>query len=69
MTISEAKSYVGSDVSLCWLNRKGEELRADARVFSADFIPLYGPCLVTDAGDIRIDRVVSIEYIPRPKIA
>ncbi|HTQ10315.1 MAG TPA: hypothetical protein VMI31_09615 [Fimbriimonadaceae bacterium] len=69
MTIGEARSFVGSDVSLCWLDRKGQELREVARIFAADFVPLYGPCLITDAGDIRIDRVVSIDLLADTKIA
>ena len=59
MTIGEARSYIGSEVNLTWLDRKGEEHTDVAFVEKADFIPLYGPCLLTDVGEIRLDRIVS----------
>lgn len=61
MTILEAKSYIGAEVELSWLDRKGEEVHAVTRVYSADFVPLYGPCLITDAGEVRLDRIVACE--------
>lgn len=69
MTISEARSFVGSDVALSWHDRKGEELHVLTTIYSADFVPLYGPCLITDAGEIRLDRVVSCVLVAQPKIA
>ena len=69
MTIQEAKSMIGLEVSIAWRDRKGEEVHQVAKVFSADFVPLYGPCLVTDAGDIRLDRIVSCELVAQRKIA
>lgn len=61
MTIRDARSLVGADVSLTCRNRKGEETLLDVHVFSADFLPLYGPCLVTDEGEVPLDRVVAFE--------
>ncbi len=69
MTIGDAKRFIGKDVTLRWQDRKGDELETVARVYSADFVPLYGPCLLTDAGEVRLDRVVSCELIAQPKIA
>lgn len=69
MTISEARSFIGSEVELSWRDRKGEELSATTRVYAADFVPLYGPCLLTDAGEIRLDRVVSCIAVPKTKVA
>ena len=69
MTISEARRFVGCEVALCWHDRNGQELRTESRIYAADFVPLYGPCLMTDAGEIRVDRVVSCELAVQPKIA
>ena len=69
MTISEAKTYIGQEVALCWNDRKGEPVEAVTHIYSADFVPLYGPCLITDAGEIRLDRVVSCELLAQRKIA
>jgi hypothetical protein len=69
MTISEAKSYIGSEVHLTWRDRKGADIHASTRVYSADFVPLYGPCLITDAGEIRLDRVVACELAAQIRVA
>jgi hypothetical protein len=69
MTISEAKSYIGSEVDLSWRDRKGEEIHAFTRVYSADFVPLYGPCLITDAGEIRLDRIVTCQLAAQIRAA
>jgi hypothetical protein len=69
MTISEAKSFIGSEVELSWTDRRGEEQHAATRVYSADFVPLYGPCLITDAGEIRLDRVVACQLAAQRKVA
>ena len=69
MTISEARSYVGFEVALTWRDRKGEEIQAFTRVYSADFVPLYGPCLITDAGEIRMDRIVACELAAQIRAA
>ncbi|HVT14208.1 MAG TPA: hypothetical protein VHE55_18240 [Fimbriimonadaceae bacterium] len=69
MTIIEAKSFIGSEVELSWRDRKGDELSSRTRVYAADFVPLYGPCLLTDAGEIRLDRVISCVAVQVQKIA
>lgn len=69
MTISEAKSFIGSEVELSWTDRHGDELHASTRVYSADFVPLYGPCLITDEGEIRLDRIVDCHLAVQRKIA
>jgi len=28
-----------------------------------NFVPLYGPCLITDVGDIRLDRIQSMDLV------
>jgi hypothetical protein len=40
-----------------------------AEIFDVGFVPLYGPCLITDIGEIRLDRVVSLEYASMNKAA
>ena len=69
MTISEARTFVGAEVLLSWHDRKGDELKAVTTIYAADFIPMYGPCVVTDSGEIRIDRIVSCTVVPAVKVA
>lgn len=63
MNIQEAKAYVGMPLRLTWTGRKGEELSDLVYVFNVGFVPLYGPCLITDKGEIRLDRVVAHEDV------
>ena len=56
-------------VDLTWLDRKGESLQDSLYVYAVRFIPLYGPCLVTDLGEISVERVVTAEPVPIRKVA
>ena len=69
MTIQEARSFIGAEVALSWRDRKGEELQVSTKLFAVDFVPLYGPCLITDAGEIRLDRVVACLLVEQKKTA
>lgn len=57
MLISDAKNYVGQIVDISFTNRQGNSVEETVEVFDVTFVPLYGPCLITDIGDIRLDRV------------
>ena len=59
MDISQARTYQNRTVDLTWNDRTGAAQTKSAHVFEVAFIPLYGPCLVTTEGDIRLDRVVD----------
>jgi len=59
MTIQEAKSFVGSQLRVSWTCRKGNEISDTVHVLGVGFVPLYGPCLITDIGEICLDRVVE----------
>lgn len=48
---------------LTWTGRKGDEQTDLVYVFNVGFVPLYGPCLITDKGEIRLDRVVNFESV------
>lgn len=61
MELADAKALVGCETKITWTDRKGDTLTQSLRVYAAGFIPLYGPCLVTDAGQIRLDRVIGWE--------
>ena len=60
MLISEAKVFAGMVVDLVYRDRRGDEIASRAHIYEVGFVALYGPCLVTDIGEIRIDRVVSV---------
>ena len=59
MVISEAQKMVGNVVELSYRDKRGEALSVVAEVFDVGFVSLYGPCLITDVGEIRLDRVDS----------
>ncbi len=63
MNIQDAKGYVGMPLRLTWTGRKGEEMSDLVYVFNVGFVPLYGPCLITDKGEIRLDRIVAYEEV------
>ncbi len=69
MLISDAKLLVGQIVSLEYTDRKGDILSDRVEIFDVNFIALYGPCMITDIGDIRLDRVVSAVAIQESKAA
>ncbi|HRI44358.1 MAG TPA: hypothetical protein PLL78_06005 [Fimbriimonadaceae bacterium] len=59
MLISDAKGFVGQTVEIVYRDRTGAQIVDTAEVFDVNFVPLYGPCLITDIGEIRLDRVVT----------
>ncbi|HEY3782822.1 MAG TPA: hypothetical protein VGL56_17195 [Fimbriimonadaceae bacterium] len=63
MTIQDAKSFVGSQMKVSWTCRKGDEQSDVVHVLSVGFVPFYGPCLITDIGEISLDRVVAYACI------
>ena len=56
-------------VEVVYADRKGTEIKEVAEIFDVNFVPLYGPCLITDIGDIRLDRVHHIERFSQTKAA
>ncbi len=64
MSLAEAKAYEGGPVSVTWINRKGEEILETVDVYEVTFVPMYGPCLVTNCGTIALERVVSCLSAP-----
>jgi hypothetical protein len=63
MNIQDAKTFIGMPLRLTWTGRKGDEQSDLVYVFNVGFVPLYGPCLITDKGEIRLDRVIAYEAV------
>lgn len=61
MDITKARSYINHSVELSWTDRNGDVVSETVHVFDVNFVPFYGPCLLTSHGDIRLDRVVEVE--------
>jgi len=59
MTIQDAKAVIGTQVRVSWTDRKGDEISEMVHVLKVDFVPLYGPCLITDIGEICLNRIVN----------
>jgi hypothetical protein len=60
---------VGQVVEITYTNRTGTEIVDSAEVFDVNFVPLYGPCLITDIGEIRLDRIVACALFQRQENA
>ncbi len=69
MLISEAKTFVGLVAHVQYRDRAGRDHLELAEIFDVGFVPLYGPCLITDVGEIRLDRVVRCEAQASQKAA
>lgn len=65
MELKDAKTLAGQCVLLTWLDRKGETITKSVDVYEANFVPLYGPCLITSAGDIQIQKVVEVASVSK----
>lgn len=59
LEIQEARTYINQWVHLAWTDRRGREIQDVVQVYGVEFVPLYGPCLLTSGGDVRLDRVVA----------
>ncbi len=60
MSFRDAQQYIGLNCEVAWRDRHGEVQTKNLFVLDVNFVPLYGICLITDFGEIRLDRVVSI---------
>lgn len=69
MLISDAKKFIGQIVELQFLDRTGTVNTEVVEVFDVNFIALYGPCLITDIGDIRLDRISQATPTTLTKVA
>ena len=69
MLLSEAKRFVGQYVNLTYRERSGETVEKIAEIFDIGFVPLYGPCLITDVGEIRLDRLEACRQIAQEQAA
>lgn len=69
MLISDARKYIGQFVEVDYLDRAGKPHTEKVEVFDVNFIALYGPCLITDVGDIRLDRVSGARLVSNAKVA
>ena len=56
--LQDARKLANQTVSLSWKDRKGEIINDRLFIYEVKFVPLYGPCLITDLGEIAIERVL-----------
>lgn len=61
--ITEAKQYLGRNVSVTYRDRRGDLHTRSLHVHEVAFFPIYGVCLLGDMEEIWLDRVVSITTI------
>jgi len=61
MTVREAKGCIGTQLNVTLSGRDGQKSET-INVLNVGFVPLYGPCLITDIGEISLDRVVGFTH-------
>jgi len=57
MQVIKAKTYIGYRCEIISSDRTGAEIRTEAEILDVIYIPLYGSCLITDCGEIMLDKV------------
>jgi hypothetical protein len=65
MSFKDAQQYIGMSCEVAFCDRRGEVQTKQVFVTDVSFVPLYGLCLITDHGEIRLDRVVSVSVLER----
>jgi len=69
MLSCEAKPFVGQFVTVTYREKNGTEHTIQTELFDINFVALKGPCLITDAGDFRLDRVKTLHLTAAQKAA
>lgn len=59
MVVQEARRLTNQEIDLRWRDRDGSLNGEVVFVYQLQFIPFYGPCLITSAGEIHIELVDS----------
>ncbi len=60
MLSSEVKALIGQIVQVEYSDKDGNVYIQNAELYDIGFLPLYGPCLILDIGEIRMDRVSAV---------
>jgi hypothetical protein len=68
VVIQEARRLANQEVLMQWHDRRGDRNSEVVFVFQLQFIPFYGPCLITSAGEIPIDKIEQVSPLA-PKSA
>lgn len=63
MELSLAKGFDKANVRLSWYDRSGNLHTENVYVMEVGFVPMYGQCMVTSVGEIRLDRVHTCELL------
>jgi hypothetical protein len=63
MLATEAKAFVGHIVQVEHTDKEGNVFIENAELYDIGFLPLYGPCLLLDIGEVRLDRVMSLRSV------
>jgi hypothetical protein len=58
--LHEAKEFINKLCEVRWLDRSGTEQSCVSLIYDVTFVPLYGGYVVTDADDIRLDKIIEI---------
>ncbi|MBX3096526.1 MAG: hypothetical protein KF812_06665 [Fimbriimonadaceae bacterium] len=69
MLVTDATKFIGQFVHVTYLEPGQPERITLAEIFDVNFVPLKGPCLITDLGDFRLDRVAEVTALELRKVA
>ena len=61
--VAQAKAFVGQTCEVVKTDRHGNETCETVHIDDVSFVPMYGACILTSSGDIRLDRVVEISAV------
>lgn len=59
MLSSDARAYIDRTVQIEYIDRSGTARNETTEVYDLGFLPVGGPCMITDVGEIRLDRVLN----------
>ena len=65
MTLPQAKDFVGSVVSVRYVDRNGFEQETVGYLMDVEYVPMYGTNLTFDFGDVGIEKVVALARTER----
>lgn len=63
MLSRDAKIYIGQTVEIEFQDRAKKTHRKVVEIYDVGYLPAFGPCLITDIGEIRLDRVIDCQVL------
>ena len=59
MVLQDARKLKNTEMALRWRDRHGDVQDEDVFIMQFQFVPMYGPCLITSHGEIPLEKIES----------